>query len=274
MMVESIVVPLDGKPRAERALGPARALAEAFHAEIQLVRSTWEEPPTGPAQELNAAAAVVRSEGTPVPVNARVMSGMFASTAVVSVVGEHPDAVVCMTTRAHTGASEVLMGSVAEEVLERVTVPVVLLGPACADGEAAPPDLAGGTMVVCFDGSDASASIVPVVEEWAPALGAAIRVVIVTHRDGEFVGDVDSGPARKQAQTLADRLEATGLDVRLELLDGLDPARTIASYAANANAALVLTATRGHGFTRAILGSTAMRIVHHSPCPVLVRRPT
>jgi nucleotide-binding universal stress UspA family protein len=62
--------------------------------------------------------------------------------------------------------------------------------------------------------------------------------------------------------------------VTLDLLDGLDPARTVAHHAEHLPARFVAAASHGEGgVLRAVIGSTAVRIVHHAPCPVIVRRP-
>ena len=131
----------------------------------------------------------------------------------------------------------------------------------------------GSTAVVCFDGSDASASVEPLVAEWAHALDLRVRLVTVVHGQGTLVGGREAEPTKARAQAMADRLRADGVDVRVEFLEGLDPARTVVDFAANEHAGLVVTATHGNRFTQAFLGSVATWIVRRSHCPVLVRRP-
>lgn len=61
-----------------------------------------------------------------------------------------------------------------------------------------------------------------------------------------------------------------GLDVRTSTLLGSAGA-AIAAYAADVKAGLVVVGSRGHGgFTGMLLGSVSHRVVHDSPCPVLV----
>jgi nucleotide-binding universal stress UspA family protein len=52
---------------------------------------------------------------------------------------------------------------------------------------------------------------------------------------------------------------------------GYDPADEIVGLARTLRARYVVVGTHArHGFGRLVLGSVAMRVVRHSPCPVLV----
>ena len=265
-MSRAIVVPLDGSPQAERALGPAQSLAVGLQAEVDLVRSTWEVPISTTPEYLERVAGNLKVA----PVTTEVARAMFAAPAITDALAGNPESVVCMTTRGHTPFGAAFLGSVAREVLESVRNPVVLIGPACPDPI---PEIVGATTVVCFDGSEASASIEPIVCEWARALHLPVRLVTVVHGQGTLVGGRPAGPTRAGLESMGDRLRAEGLDVRVEFLEGLDPARTIVDYAANEHAGLIMTSTHGNRFTQAFLGSVATWIVRRSPCPVLVRRP-
>jgi len=265
-MTRRIVVPLDGSAQAERALGPAQTLAVRLGAEVELVRSTWEVPPTPVPAYLDEVASTM----TTARVSTEMAPAMFAAPAITAALDGNPSSVVCMTTRGHTPMGAAILGSVAQEVLEAVSNPVLLIGPDCADPM---PEIAGATAVVCFDGSEASASIASVVTEWAGALDLRLRLVTVLHNQGKLVGGREAGPTRERAESLAGRLRDGGVDVRLEFLEGLDPARTIVDYAANEHAGLIATATHGNRVTQAFLGSVAMWVVRRSPCPVLVHRP-
>ncbi len=266
-MSRAIVVPLDGTEQAERALGPAQSLAVGLKAEVDLVRSTWEVPVATTPEYLERVAGNVKVA----PVTTEVAPAVFAATAITDALHGNLDSVVCMTTRGHTPFGAAFLGSVAREVLESVTNPVVVIGPACADPI---PEIVGATTVVCFDGSDASATIEPIVAEWAMALNLPVRLVTVVHGQGTLVGGRPAAPTKARLEDMADRLRGAGLDVKVEFLEGLDPARTIVDYAGHQHAGLIMTSTHGNRFTQAFLGSVATWIVRRSPCPVLVRRPT
>jgi nucleotide-binding universal stress UspA family protein len=264
-MVTSVVVPLDGSPKAEEALGVARALADGFEVPVGLLQVADQGDVTRSQQYLDGVAATMGTGA----VTTQVRTGPVVD-AITTALGEPADAIGCMTTRGHTGLGAALLGSVAEEVLKTTRTPIVMVGP---NGSSAPPPTRGGIMVLCFDGSDAAASLAPLTSSWAQALGLRVRLVTVLHRDGEFIGNTDATETRDRARSLAARLDAGPVEARLELLDGLDPARTIADYSANEGAALIATAPHGRGLSRAVLGSVATRVVRHSPCPVLLRPP-
>jgi nucleotide-binding universal stress UspA family protein len=266
---QRIVVPLDRSERAEAALPVARSLATAFGARIELVHVSMADPPSDDeVAYLDAVASSLVSEdvvtrvehGWPVPV-------------LVDLVRASPDALLCLAASARTGLSGLLLGSVADELLPDVTSPVVLVG-RDYDAPAAPRlDLGAGHLVVCTDGSDESQSIASLARTWARTLGLDIRVVMVLHREGRFLGNEDAARPRERAAAFTEALRAQGLTAELELLEGIDPARAIASYAASLPATLVMTSTHGQGgLLRTALGSVALRISNRAPCPVVIQR--
>lgn len=263
-MVSSVIVPLDGSSRAETALAPAVALAGAFGASLLLVRVVDPGDVTAATAELERIAADARHS----EVHAVVRTGAVAEE-IAALVADQDDPVVSMSSRGHSGLGAALLGSIAKEVLERVTCPVVLTGPSA---DPAPRALSGSDLVYAYDGSNASSSLEPVVREWATTLDAPVQVVTVLHRDGQFIGNVDATEVKQLARSLTDRLVAGGVEAELQLLDGLDPARAIADFASNLDAGLVFVASHGHGLSHAVLGSVATRVAHHALCPVVVLR--
>ena len=66
------------------------------------------------------------------------------------------------------------------------------------------------------------------------------------------------------------RVENAGILVAGETITGR-AAPEIVAYAKKTGADLIVMGTHGRsGFQHALLGSVAERVVHHSPCPVLV----
>jgi nucleotide-binding universal stress UspA family protein len=59
-----------------------------------------------------------------------------------------------------------------------------------------------------------------------------------------------------------------------ELVDAFDAAEALAREASARRAACIAVASHGRtGVARAVLGSVAMSVVRHAPCPVLVSGP-
>jgi len=275
MTPTTIIVPLDGSELAEAALGPGTALASAFAADLDLVRATWHRPPD--EEEHYLAEVVDRLEG--VTVHPRVVHG-FAAPGITDLVDAIPGTMLCLTTRGHNGLlGELLLGSVAAELVDSARVPTVLLGPAFVRtpqlGDGAGPDL-----LFCFDASEAARCLESIVIDIATRLHLHVRVVTVLHRDGEYLGDVASGAVREAAGQFIDRLALRGLTGEHVVLESIDPARAILQDARESLPWLIVAgATAGRTsrgvarFSRAVLGSTSQRVVRHATVPVLVGQP-
>jgi nucleotide-binding universal stress UspA family protein len=153
-----ILVPLDGSPLAEAALGPAAELLEALalpgKGEILLLRVV--PPFAADAQEQHDAAAVyltdvARRLRARLPADARqtVRSAVVFETEVphalirVSLNGLEPNGpgfdLVVMTTHGQGGLQRHILGGVAEQVLYQTRLPVLVVSP-----EAAMEQRAGG----------------------------------------------------------------------------------------------------------------------------------
>ena len=92
-----------------------------------------------------------------------------------------------------------------------------------------------------------------------------------------FVVD-PSAPARSAQATAvtraAEMLAAEGQPADSKVVVANDPANGIAGFARDLPATYLLMGSHARrGVSRFALGSTVMRVVHHSPCPVLVVRP-
>lgn len=69
-----------------------------------------------------------------------------------------------------------------------------------------------------------------------------------------------------------EELTTAGLAPTVHVLVG-DPAPAISEFAASHGCDLILIGTRGHsGLAGTLLGSVAMKVVHHAPVPVLLVR--
>ena len=90
-------------------------------------------------------------------------------------------------------------------------------------------------------------------------------------------GDLQTGGFRKAAEsgvaTVATVFDGWGPKVHQKIRSG-SPATEIIKAASQLGAGLVVVASGGRGISDTVLlGSTAQRIQHYAPCPVLVVRP-
>jgi nucleotide-binding universal stress UspA family protein len=133
----AVVVAYDGSPQAAAALRWGAHEAMAQSVPLDLV-TAWQRPPLGRegsstdpagyAQQLGAraAATVPRDAGARLQVRRHVQEG-FPTSVVLQ--RAHGARLLVMGTAGHVGRIGAVLGSVSRRVVERVDVPVVLLGP-------------------------------------------------------------------------------------------------------------------------------------------------
>lgn len=142
--VRNILVPLDGSPLAESALGPAMELARATKARITLAHIVSISPlwprtllPTederkpglaAGADYLKGIAAGLRDDGFDVAT--RVAPGGTPATAIVELAAQLDADVIAMATHGYGGVRRTFLGSVADKVLRSSPVPVLVTRPA------------------------------------------------------------------------------------------------------------------------------------------------
>jgi nucleotide-binding universal stress UspA family protein len=135
-----------------------------------------------------------------------------------------------------------------------------------------------GRIVLALDGSPESEHAVPVAEELAQALGAAVTIVHVREM---MLAPAVGGVTRRIDETeiedgikqhLASMLES-GIDAELRIVASTyagGPAHEIAEAASDVGAGLIVAGTRGYGVIAGLLvGSVAHRLPYVAHCPVL-----
>ena len=263
-MLSSIVVPLDGSDLSKTALPVGAQLARALGSTLTLLTSGWGS--TVEELEAGLAAEATRLD---VPTSVSVVPDTFPATAISHAVAGGDDAVV-MATHGRSGIGKALLGSVAEDVLKATERPVLLLGPSASQL----PTITGGVMIVSTDGSPTSGAIVPRAALWAKALELSVHVVSVTRADGTPMGELTHDELVDRMEQIAGVFRAEGVAVDVETLTGTDPAAALVELARHLPAAMIAMSTHARtGWGRTALGSVAMKVVHDSPCPVLVQKP-
>ena len=259
----TIVVPLDESALSETALPVADELAIALGGTVELLTSGWGSTTEALGEYLEARATTLTA-----PHRTSVVPDTFPATAIAESVSGDDDVVV-MATHGRSGIGKALLGSVAEDVLKRCGSPVVLVGP----GAKAPKRLTGGVMAVTTDGSPASAMVLPRAAAAARALDMTVRVVSVHAAGGTPLGGNDRDTVARAVESAVAFFTQEGIEATAEPLTGAEAAPTIAAWAKETGIALVAMATHGRtGLARTALGSTTMKSVHDSPCPILVQK--
>jgi nucleotide-binding universal stress UspA family protein len=141
-MPRRLMVPLDGSLMAEVALAPARYIADRTGADIHLVRvallpGRWVSPfgPYDPVADMDASAREANAYLSKVPagVDARralLRAGFVSNVSdeLIRYCGNTGIDLVVMTSHTRVGASRLLLGGVADDLL-RGSAPVLVLKP-------------------------------------------------------------------------------------------------------------------------------------------------
>ena len=264
MLHEEVIVPLDGSELAERAIAPAMSLVQRDGSSITLVDVVTDDDLHEQKRYLHEVAyRLGRAVG-----DIRVIVAEDAALGILRVVQERPDVLVCMGAHGRGGLGQVLLGSVANDVLRATTRPVLLVGRGCRPGE-----LSFEKLLVSVDSSVLSEAILPEAAAWAWEFGCELWLaqVIGSGSGGPSGSDVlEANYVRGVVAELADQ----GVKAEWDVLHGDDAARAILDYATDQHMSLLALSTHGRsGWARTTVGSTAARLVHDSLCPVLTLGP-
>ncbi len=264
-MVQHLIVPVDGSDASWHAADVAMALARRCDTNVDIIEMVTHAAEIADA-ETRLADRLSQHDTVGVEVTTRaivVTQGVAAGVA--DEVEKHPEVTVVMASHGR-GRSASLFGSVAEELLQRVFGPVLVVGPHCGLGGF------DGPVIVTVDGSSTSESVLPLAVAWGIELRAEPWIIQVVEPDALISGDVD--PSAYTAR-LARRLATeSGHPVQFEVLHGHDVHDKIADFADSLHASLIVASTHGRsGTARIVTGSTAAAIVRHARCPVLLVRP-
>jgi nucleotide-binding universal stress UspA family protein len=302
-LYRSIFVPLDGSPFAEQALPLAVEIARRagallhfalVHHPVPALATALEVPEieTQLDQEarlreknyLDGIVTRVRSTAN-VPVSAVILDGAVADALETQIEATGTDLVVS-TTHGRGPLSRFWLGSVADQLMRRLHVPLLLVRPASVAAEA-PRNIA--KVLIALDGSPfaeraltsatalgrpfgASYSLVFVVEPPMPIADPSGLMVLPTSGDTER--RIREG-ATEYLGGVADRLRRDGFQVSCHAVDGATAAGTILEQAGSLKADLIVLASHGAGgFERLVVGSVADKVIRGSTNPVLVVRPS
>lgn len=264
-MMQHMIVPVDGSEHSWQAADVAVALARCCNGRVDVVEVVF-EPREIDAAKLRLDGGIGRLGASDVAIQPVVtLASEGVAAAVADLVESQPDAVLTMASHGR-GRSAALLGSIAEDLLQRVFGPIVIVGPKATTSAF------DGPIVVTVDGSELSEAALPLAAAWGIELGATPWVVGVVEVDTPVPADIgEAGYPLRLATRLA---KDSSHPAQHEVLHSRHADHAIADFAESIDASLIVASTHGRtGFSRFVVGSTAAGIVRHARCPVLLLRP-
>jgi nucleotide-binding universal stress UspA family protein len=293
-MIEHLLVPLDGSLLAESVLPAAASLAGALGAKVTLMHVVERDAPERvhgqehlrdrAEAERYLAAVAARPSWQGIEVRWHVHEGDTGG--LHRVLADHEPAfrhdLVVLCTHGAGGGRRMVLGSMAQRVVNAGTLPVLVLRPTAPAG-------AQGfrSILVPLDTDPQHSRGTAVAAEIARPFRAAIHLLMIVPRYGFRLGRwMDTGRllplttaslldiAERQGQqflaTQEAELEDSGISTESWVLRG-DPVRRIVEAVRQIEPDLVVLATHGRSGARALFtGSVASRVSRRCEVPLLL----
>ena len=306
-MYRSLLVPLDGSAFGEHALPFALSIARRAGATLNIVRV---HSPYDPIcfDKKSLVSGVLDAEAkshmqlyldrivkrlatvSSASVASTILDGPYVAEAIIGHAAATGIDLIVMTTHGLGPLSRFWLGSVADELVQRAAVPIILVRPheAAVDFTCEP---VVRNVLIPLDGSDLAEQVL----EPALALGELmqadyelLRVCEPLRETGlDPSGNAAAGeterfiePLRAEAQDylnrVAERLKAQGMNVHTHIAVGQHAASVILDTAQELAVNLIALETHGRGgLSRLAVGSVADKVLRGAsipPIPVLVHR--
>lgn len=309
-MIRSILVPLDGSAFGEFALSLAVSLARRIGATIHLAHVHQVVPPGTLAgmtlvdtldqrlrqDEQNYLADLVRrlDEAASVPIRTALLDGDVV-TALRQYAEKNAVELVVMSTHGRGALGRFWLGSIADELMRKSSVPVLMMRP--DEGRIDLRQLRElKSIVIPLDGTPMAEQVIEPAVALGQPFSAAITLVRVNQPflrasylpEGEGILGLEDAleqiealqrqndkESRSYLDGVAAKLKSRGFAVSTRVLLDESPAAAILQEAAACHADLIAVETHGrHGLSRLLRGSVADRIVRGGVIPVLLSRQT
>jgi nucleotide-binding universal stress UspA family protein len=310
-MLNSILVPLDGSTFGEAALPLALSLARKAKASLRFVHVHESLAPVAPnlaqrwpvledtlnpmmkqRDRVYLEGVANRVAKTGVSVDSVLLEGPIAD-AILEDARAKEIGLIVMATHGRGALARAWLGSVADELVRRMPVPVILVRPSEVK-----PDLereqSVHRLVIPLDGSSLAEKIIEPAVEIGTLTKAQFTLVRVIPPMVFASAPVDSAlpifdrsilqrletyhkedqqEAQKYLEGIAQRLRARSLNVTVQVVSHEQPAVAILDEVKGKRADLVALATHGRsGWNRLVLGSVADKVIRGASIPVLILR--
>jgi nucleotide-binding universal stress UspA family protein len=288
-MFKNILVPLDGSALSEKALSVATAIAKTFGAKITLLHNISTTtyayvaaPLSGEAYQQMVESDVLNSRDYLKKIKQRLHDCGVTQTETQVVEGIPTSAIrlgvkdgadlIVMTTHGRTGLSRTIFGSVADEVVHSVKIPVLLVS-------AQQPELEPGGCVPAFhrilvplDGSTLALQALPIASALAVAADAEVVLLDVLPQPALVGEEPATSNAGWAGRYLNEAAQAIPRNIASDIVvTSGNVGEAIVREAVERDCDLIVMTTHGRsGFSRIRLGSVADQVLAHAPMPLLL----
>jgi nucleotide-binding universal stress UspA family protein len=261
-----IIVPLDGGQVAERAIPVAAALAAPGSFPLTFVTVLSESD-----MEDNAAT-YLKAQADALPgrqVEYDVLWRLPAVDTLVEYLHHHPDSLVCCSTHARLDSTTSRLGSVAEALVRRAPVPVLLVGP---QTELPGPEDRYEDLVVCVE-DDSAYRLVPCVRALSESL--ALHPTLLQVSEPSYgAGRSAENPQTALLASLSREFAVNGEEAAWELIEDRNVPLAITTFSRQrATPLLALSSRRRYPEERYEDASVTVAIARLTSSPVLVVGP-
>lgn len=296
-MYRKLLVPLDGSTFGETALPVALDLAGKAGGIVELatvrepltamVYQEWMSSESGWEERYLDEVADRLGRTSEVQLTTAVLAGGIAEALVEHATRIGADGLV-MATHGRGPFSRTWLGSVADGVVRKATIPILLVRPEEPEEGRDVDEIDFSRILVPLDGSQLAEEALEPAMSLGRLYGASYTLVRVVHfptgLSSPYIPDaatlnrqvVDEAKARAESylETVAGRLRADGAEVQTRVAVEPQPGIGIVRLAREGGFGLLAMATHGRGgVSRALLGSVADKVIRSSHTPILVVRP-
>ncbi len=264
-MDKCLVVPVDDSHRSLDALTAGQALATQMGLRLHLV-SVVTKP-----EEAARRERAVRHAIDDLDADITVLADPSPANGLLAALKSGKGNVCCMATHARGAVSEMVLGSVAQHIVQEYSGPVVVVGPKHPRKWTGPVR----TVFVCVDGSPLSEQALAPAAQCAAWLKATLQLVQVLDPDKTHIPEGGDSGEWVYLRRLAEQLRKDhGVAAEWEVLHGKHAAEAITSFVDDQPGSLLVLSSHGRsGLNRLVMGSVAQEVARTSSSPVWIIRP-
>jgi nucleotide-binding universal stress UspA family protein len=282
MMLERILVPLDGSRSGEVVLPFLKRLPLKVGARITLARIVEpgaKDPGPGFVEEslqfaegylLEVASSLGILEG--IVVDTVVRSDRVAES-LVSIAQDAGASLIAMATHGRTASPDRPFGGVAEQLIRTSPAPILALPSVQRMTPGGLPERPIRTILMTTDGSDYADAIAPLAADAAVACGASMLLLeVIPGRASESRAVTQQAAAEEHLERLAKVFDRRGIPTGCLTRKG-NPVGAILETAKRRNVDMIAMSTHG-GVKRygSLVGSVTQSVLHQAGVPVLMSR--